>query len=135
MGERENQVDVTRDCRKYALHAEVIGKVPGTGRLVVMDGDGVEVDIPLALLIDEVPLRYPEVVAPPAADAIEIETGDISIDAAFRKLMGSPNLGSRRSVFRTYDHQVHNNTVVLPAGDAAPLRSNGTRRAIAISTD
>jgi phosphoribosylformylglycinamidine synthase len=49
--------------------------------------------------------------------------------------MGSPNLGSRRSVFRTYDHQVQNNTVVLPGGDAAVLRIKGTRRAIALSTD
>jgi phosphoribosylformylglycinamidine synthase len=59
----------------------------------------------------------------------------MAVDAAFRKLMGSPNLGSRSSVFRTYDHQVQNNTVVLPGGDAAVVRIKGTRRAIALSTD
>ncbi len=133
--EPEKQVHVNRVFRKYDLHADVIGEVTGTGRLVVMDGDRLEVDIPLALLIDEVPLRYPEVVAPPSADVVEIETGDITIDEAFRQLMGSPNLGSRRSVFRTYDHQVQNNTVILPGGDAAVLRIKGTRRAIAVSTD
>jgi phosphoribosylformylglycinamidine synthase len=59
----------------------------------------------------------------------------VTVNAAFRKLIGSPNLGSRKSVFRTYDHQVQNNTVVLPGGDAAVVRIKGTRRAIALSTD
>ncbi len=133
--EPEKQVHVNRVFRKYDLHADVIGEVTGTGHLVVTDGDRLEVDIPLALLIDEVPMRYPEVVAPPAPDDVEIETGNISIDDAFRRLMGSPNLGSRRSVFRTYDHQVQNNTVILPGGDAAVIRIKGTRRGIAVSTD
>ena len=54
---------------------------------------------------------------------------------AFRQLLGSPDLGDRRPVYRTYDHQVQNNTVILPGGDAAMLRVKGTRRAIAVSTD
>jgi phosphoribosylformylglycinamidine synthase II len=133
--EPEKQVHVNRVFRKYDLHADVIGEVTDTGRLVVRDEDRVEADIPLRLLIDEVPLRYPEVVPPPAAEPITIETGGVLVDEAFRRLMGSPNLGSRRSVFRTYDHQVQNNTVVLPGGDAAVVRIKGTRRAIALSTD
>jgi phosphoribosylformylglycinamidine synthase II len=133
--EPENQVHVNRVFRKYDLHADVIGEVTDTGRLVVKDEDRLEADIPLTLLVDEVPLRYPEVVPPPPAEEIAIETGGVSVDAAFRQLIGSPNLGSRRSVFRTYDHQVQNNTVVLPGGDAAVVRIKGTRRAIALSTD
>jgi phosphoribosylformylglycinamidine synthase len=38
-------------------------------------------------------------------------------------------------VFRTYDHQVLNNTVFGPGTDAALLRIPGTRRAIALTTD
>ena len=102
---------------------------------MVKNNDRVEVDLPLRLLVDEVPLRYPPVVAPPAAEEVAIETGQVTVNAAFRKLIGSPNVGSRRSVFRTYDHQVQNNTVVLPGGDAAVVRIKGTRRAIALSTD
>jgi phosphoribosylformylglycinamidine synthase len=133
--EPEKLVQVNRVFRKYDLHADVIGEVTESGRLVVRDEDRVEADIPLRLLIDEVPLRYPEVVSPPPAEPVTIETGGVSVDQAFRLLMASPNLGSRRSVYRTYDHQVQNNTVVLPGGDAAVLRVKGTRRAIALSTD
>ncbi|HEV1997943.1 MAG TPA: AIR synthase related protein, partial [Candidatus Dormibacteraeota bacterium] len=35
----------------------------------------------------------------------------------------------------TYDHQVQNNTVILPGGDAAVLRIKGTDRGIAVTTD
>jgi phosphoribosylformylglycinamidine synthase II len=133
--EPENQVHVNRVFRKYDLHADVIGEVTDSGRLVVRDEDRVEADIPLRLLIDEVPLRHPEVIRPPASEPVTIETGDVSVDQAFRQLMASPNLGSRRSVYRTYDHQVQNNTVILPGGDAAVVRIKGTRRAIALSTD
>jgi phosphoribosylformylglycinamidine synthase len=133
--EPEKQVHVNRVFRKYDLHADVVGEVTDSGRLVVKNKDRVEVDLPLRLLVDEVPLRYPQVVAPPAAEEVAIETGQVTVNAAFRKLIGSPNLGSRKSVFRTYDHQVQNNTVVLPGGDAAVVRIKGTRRAIALSTD
>ena len=49
--------------------------------------------------------------------------------------MASPNVASKESVYRQYDHQVMTNTVVPPGGDAALLRIKGTRKAIALSTD
>ena len=50
-------------------------------------------------------------------------------------LLASPNVASKESVYRQYDHQVMTNTVVPPGGDAALLRIKGTRKAIALSTD
>jgi phosphoribosylformylglycinamidine synthase len=126
---------VNRVFRKYDLHSDVIGEVTDTGRLVVRDGDRVEADLPLNLLVDEVPLRHPQAVPPPRAEPVTINAREIAVDEAFRRLMGSLNLGSRRAVYRTYDHQVQNNTVVIPGGDAAVVRIKGTRRAIALSTD
>jgi phosphoribosylformylglycinamidine synthase len=51
------------------------------------------------------------------------------------RLLGSPNLGSRRPVFRRYDHMVGDATVVPPGGDAAVLRINGTDLGLALSID
>ena len=52
------------------------------------------------------------------------------------RLLASPNIASRRSVYRQYDHQVQTNTVTGPgAGDAAVLRVKGANRAIAIAVD
>jgi len=56
-------------------------------------------------------------------------------------LIGSPNICSRAWIWRQYDHQVQNNTVVLPGCDAAVLRIGDTgrgamsKRGIAASTD
>jgi phosphoribosylformylglycinamidine synthase len=50
-------------------------------------------------------------------------------------MLASPNIASKRPVFRQYDHQVQNNTVVAPGGDAAVLRLQGTKKAIALSAD
>ncbi|MEA2684795.1 MAG: phosphoribosylformylglycinamidine synthase subunit PurL [Chloroflexota bacterium] len=130
---------VDRVFDKYDLHADVVGRVTEGGRLTIRDGGSIEADIPVGLLVDEVPFRYPEARAPRerlelAARPVTVP-GDLDLEDAFLRVMGSPNIGSRRGVFRTYDHQVQNNTVIPPGGDAALLRVKGTRRGIAVCTD
>src|SRR5262249_52800499 len=51
------------------------------------------------------------------------------------RLLGSPNLGSRRPIFRRYDHMVGDATVGPPGGDAAVLRLPGSRLGLALTTD
>jgi phosphoribosylformylglycinamidine synthase len=133
----ERELDVNRVFRKYDLHADEVGKVTRTNRLVVRANGAVEADIPIALLTD-VPLRHPAARPPTAPRRNSVATDGRESPSpadAFRALLGSPNLGSRRGVFRTYDHQVQNNTVVQPGGDAAVLRIKGTSTAIAVTTD
>ena len=54
---------------------------------------------------------------------------------AFLQLLASPNIASRRPIYRQYDHMVGANTVIAPGGDAALLRIKGTPLAVALSTD
>ncbi len=52
------------------------------------------------------------------------------------RLLASPNIASRRAVYRQYDHQVQTNTVAGPGGsDAAVLRVKGAGRGIAVAVD
>ena len=52
------------------------------------------------------------------------------------QLLASPNIASKKGVYRQYDHQVQTNTVIGPgAGDAAVLRVKGTDTAIAVAID
>ncbi len=52
------------------------------------------------------------------------------------RLLASPNIASKRSVYRQYDHQVQTNTMIGPgASDAAVLRVKGTNKAIAVAVD
>jgi phosphoribosylformylglycinamidine synthase len=50
-------------------------------------------------------------------------------------LLESPNLCSRAWVYRQYDQLVGGNTVVTPGADAAVVRIEGTRRALALAVD
>jgi phosphoribosylformylglycinamidine synthase len=55
--------------------------------------------------------------------------------AALRALLASPNVCSRRWVYRQYDWMVGSNTIDGPGGDAALLRIKGTRRGLALTVD
>jgi phosphoribosylformylglycinamidine synthase len=63
--------------------------------------------------------------APPLEDA----------GATLLQMLARPNLRSRRPIFRTYDHQVLDNTVFGPGFDAALLRVPGTNKGLALTTD
>ena len=59
---------VQAEFDRWDLHSDVIGTVTDTGRLVVADAGEVVCDLPLDLLIDEVPLRHPVGRRPAALD-------------------------------------------------------------------
>ncbi len=56
-------------------------------------------------------------------------------EATLLRLLAAPNIASKESVYRRYDHQVQTNTVVGPGSDAAVLRIKGTAKAIAVCID
>jgi phosphoribosylformylglycinamidine synthase len=53
----------------------------------------------------------------------------------FRRLLASPEIASKRWVYRQYDHMVRTNTLVLPGMGAGVVRVKGTPRALALSVD
>ncbi|MEE4211614.1 MAG: phosphoribosylformylglycinamidine synthase subunit PurL, partial [Parvularcula sp.] len=60
--------------------------------------------------------------------------GADSLSLALRKLMGSPDLCSRRWITQQYDHTVMADTLVT-GGDAALVRVHGTNKALAVTAD
>jgi phosphoribosylformylglycinamidine synthase len=137
---RGDEQAVQQAFARWDLHSDVIGTITDTGRLVVRDGALPVADLPLRLLIDEVPLRHPLAKRPAGIDAVLAvdplaQTPPWTPSDALLRLLGSPNIGSRRPVFRTYDHQVGDDTVVPPGADAAVLRIKGSRIGVALTTD
>src|SRR5438105_8464421 len=118
----------------FELHADRIGTITGSGRIRVREGGAVVGDMPLKALVDGVPSRSPAVEfadkhpSPPMPSIAE--PAAILLD-----LLASPNLKSRRPIYRTYDHQVQDNTVIGPGFDAALLRVPGTNKGLALTTD
>ncbi|MEO5494729.1 MAG: phosphoribosylformylglycinamidine synthase subunit PurL [Sphingomonas sp.] len=121
--------------RKWELDFAVIGTVTDTGRMILKWKGNVVADIPLAPLADEAPLYdRPHVPTPKRAELTNTpETTDLAADLI--KLMGSPDIASRRWIWEQYDSQVGADTVQRPGGDAAVVRVHGTQKGLAITTD
>jgi len=121
--------------RKWELDFAVIGRVTDTGRMVLRHRGETVCDIPLGPLADDAPLYdRPHVpTEPPAPLTADFNTRDIAGDLT--RLMGSPDLASRRWVWEQYDSMVGADTVAGPGGDAALVRVHGTAKALAVTTD
>ncbi|WP_088307977.1 phosphoribosylformylglycinamidine synthase subunit PurL [Novosphingobium sp. B 225] len=127
--------------KKWELDFAVIGEVTDTGHMVLTWQGETVCDIPLGPLAEDAPLydRPALSLAEYKAWAKVAPLGDVpestDLAADLIKLMGCPDLASRRWIYEQYDSQVGADTLQKSGGDAAVVRLHGTRKALAISTD
>src|SRR5262249_23751103 len=121
--------------RKWELDFAVIGEVTDTGHMVLEFDGEVVCNIPLGPLADEAPCYERPYAIPKSSEPLADVPDSTDIAADLLKLMGSPNLASRRWVFEQYDQSVGADTVQRPGGDAAVVRVHGSKKALAITTD
>lgn len=125
--------------KKYGLDYAVIGKVTDTKHVVVKHNGEVVVDVPATAFTDECPMynrtaNEPKYLA--ETRKVEIKAEDkANYNEDLMKLLSSPNLCSRKWVYRQFDHEVGLSTVVKPGSDAAVVRIKGTNKAIAATVD
>lgn len=126
---------------RWELRSDIIGRVTGDGIARVREGQRIVAEVPISLLVSA-PLYRRQVRKPKWLKKLQyldisgipdLVPGDCS--AVLLRLLASPNIASKEWVYRQYDHQVGNNTVILPGSDAAVLRIQGTRKAISLSAD
>jgi phosphoribosylformylglycinamidine synthase subunit PurL len=132
------QADLAEVFARWDLEASAIGEVTADGLLVVTEGGDEVARLPVELLADGAPVRLLAARPrsdPPAVDLDRLGPPPADAGAVLVRLLGSPNLGSRRPVFRRYDHMVGGATVGPPGGDAAVLRVPGTRLGLALTID
>ena len=123
-------------CRSWEVELSDIGSFTSSGRLVVRHGDCAVIDLPMGLLHDGLPRRTLTAVHnDPAASTGPARSRPVTDRAALiLDLLAHPNVASRESIVRSYDHEVRGGTVVRPfAGpgadgptDAAVLKPLGT---------
>jgi len=124
-------------CRKWELDCAVIGRVTATKRWVITATPGydpldpdpattcpvVVCDLPIGALTDDAPVydrpEAPPAVAPGPTGALPPRD---DLRSELLGLLASPNIGSRKWIWRQYDHIVRGGTVVLPGADAAVVR-------------
>ncbi len=133
--------DVQAWFEHWDLHAEVIGEVTSDGIARVFDGE-VEVAAAPVSVMTSPPSYTPRAERDhDAAARAGWDPGSLpDLDPAdandiLLRLLASPNIASKRWVYRQYDHMVGTNTVVTPGSDAAVLRIRGLRQGLALCTD
>ncbi len=123
--------------RKWGLDFAIVGKTTPTKRFIVRHGGAVMADLPIKELGDEAPLYDRPSVdrrKQPVIDAALVKP-PLRLADALEKLIGSPDLCSKRWVWQQYDHVILGNTVQRPGGDAAVVRINDGPKALALTSD
>ena len=141
VAQRGRESEVSRILHKWELEAAVIGRVTDDGLFRVLEGGTPVAEIPALPLTGGCPtyeregVESAEIRALRGRDLSEYAapTGDLT-DRLLR-LIASPNIASKRWVFRQYDTTVRASSVVRPGGDAGVVRIPGTNRGLAATTD
>jgi phosphoribosylformylglycinamidine synthase len=125
--------------QRWGLHSDVVGRVIEEPLFRIVENGEEVASVPLQVLVSGFPERHPESRAPDirsllSADPLE-RTPPWSLAEAWLRLLASPNCGDSHWVWRQYDHQVGDDTVLGPGGDAAVLRLRGRGDALALTVD
>ncbi len=137
-GREQELIDI---FQRWGLHAVVAGTVIEEPIVRILYENQVAAEIPATALADNTPIYHRELLAqppeyaaqawewttqflPPCTNAgIEIAGTPHNWNDILLQLLDTPTIGSKRWVYRQYDHQVQNNTVILPgAADATVIR-------------
>jgi phosphoribosylformylglycinamidine synthase len=137
-GREQELIDI---FQRWGLHAVVAGEVISEPVVRILFQGEVAAEIPAKALAENTPLYERKLLSEPpeyvklawewtsaklpTCDVRGIEVGGefLSWQDILLKLLNTPTIASKSWVYRQYDHQVQNNTVLLPGGaDAAVLR-------------
>jgi phosphoribosylformylglycinamidine synthase len=121
---------------KWELDFAIVGVLTDTKHMVLKRHGVVVADLP----IDPLALASPEYDRPWVEPKLAAPIDDKAVKAlppleALSKLLNTPDLCSKRWIYRQYDHMVMGDTIGRPGGDAGIVRVHGTERALAITTD
>ncbi|BAQ65965.1 phosphoribosylformylglycinamidine synthase subunit PurL [Geminocystis sp. NIES-3709] len=133
-GREQELIDI---FERWGLHAVVAGTVIDEAIVRILHQGKVAAEVPSTALADNTPIYHHEVLTNPPEYAVKawawteqdlpnIEKNGVNgqnWEQILLTLLDTPTIASKRWIYRQYDHQVQNNTVMLPGGaDAAIIR-------------
>ncbi len=137
-GREQELIDI---FKRWELQAVVAGTVIEESIVRILFKGEIAAEIPATALSDNTPIYHHELLKEPPEYArkawewssdrlplcnekgIELASEFLTWNQVLLKLLDTPTIASKRWVYRQYDHQVQNNTVMLPGGaDAAVVR-------------
>ena len=133
----EKEAEAEAIFKKWGLDFAIVGHTTPSKRFIVKHAGDVMADLPIKELGDEAPVYdrpYVETPKKPALKAASV-TPPMRVPDALEKLIGTPDLCSKRWVWEQYDHVILGNTVQRPGGDAAVVRIEDGPKALALTVD
>ncbi len=128
-GREQELIDI---FERWGLHAVVAGEVLEEPIVRILWHGEIAAEIPATALADNTPIYHRQLADTPEyakkawawdEQAAIAAFPAISPNDALLKLLDTPAIASKAWVYRQYDHQVQNNTVIFPGGaDAAVIR-------------
>lgn len=133
----EKEKEAEAIFRKWGLDFAIVGRTTDDLRFRVLHHGNESANLPIKELGDQAP-EYdrpwvqPKTPAPLATqDLPQVDVAD-----ALLKLLGGPDLSSRRWVYEQYDTWIQGNSLQRPGGDAGVVRVEGhPAKALAFSSD
>lgn len=138
--EPKDEAQALEIFERWGVICAKVGKVTDDGRLKLIHHGEVVGDMPVTALVDECPV-YNKPSAVPAyyeaqADVDTLRYEEVKdLGGALKQILGSPSLASKAWVYNQYDYMVRTSTAVRPGSDAAVVIVDGTRKALAMTTD
>ncbi|MEM9272643.1 MAG: phosphoribosylformylglycinamidine synthase subunit PurL [Cyanobacteria bacterium P01_F01_bin.143] len=141
VGEKGREQELIDIFHRWGLHAVVAGEVIAEPIVRILFQGEIAANIPARALSEDTPIYKRELLqeAPeyaqqawqwttdelPACDyeGLFVSENYLTWNDILLKLLDTPTIASKQWVYRQYDHQVQNNTILLPGGaDAAVIR-------------
>ncbi|RUV15979.1 phosphoribosylformylglycinamidine synthase subunit PurL [Mesorhizobium sp. M7A.F.Ca.MR.245.00.0.0] len=133
----EKEKEAEAIFHKWGLDFAIVGKTTDDLRFRVLHQGDQVADLPIKDLGDKAPeydRPWVEPKKPAPLAALDIPQADVA--DALLKLLGGPDLSSRRWVWEQYDTLIQGNSLQLPGGDAGVVRVEGhATKALAFSSD
>jgi phosphoribosylformylglycinamidine synthase len=131
----EKEQEAEAIFRKWGLDFAIVGETTDDLRFRVFHQGEEVADLPIKELGDEAP-EYDRPWIEPKAPAPLADVPAMDVAEALVRLVGSPNLSSRRFVWEQYDTLIQGNSLQIPGGDAGVIRVDGHEtKALAFSSD
>lgn len=143
VAEKGREQEIISVYEKWDLHAVVIGEVVEGDRVTYWKDGEIRAEMPADSLVlgGGAPQYVREATRPAYLDEVQ-QFDPMSLNhpddhnQLLLKLLGSPNIASKRWVYEQYDTMVRTNTVNGPGNsDSGVIRIKGTRKALAAKTD
>jgi len=140
--EKGREPEILRIFERWGLHAVVAGQVIQEPIVRILFQGQTAAEIPALALAENTPIYHRELLPEPpeyaqtawawteaqlppcSASGLTTRAGEsINWHGALMRLLAHPTIASKQWIYRQYDHQVQNNTVLCPGGaDAAVIR-------------